>query len=67
MDEKLPFWENLSLRIHLFLCRNCANFSQQLRFLRDVSRHDRRAPNFHLTEEAKRRIVAALANKENGD
>jgi hypothetical protein len=67
MDEKLPFWKNLSLGMHLFLCRSCTNFSQQLRFLRAISRHDTRAPDFYLTEEAKQRIAAALTDRKTGD
>ncbi|MCB1937396.1 MAG: hypothetical protein KDF59_15820 [Nitrosomonas sp.] len=67
MDEKLPFWKSLSLKIHLLLCRSCDNFSKQLDFLRKVSRRSRVNPDFQLTDEAKRRIAATLSDKQTSD
>ncbi|MCB1936386.1 MAG: zf-HC2 domain-containing protein [Nitrosomonas sp. PRO4] len=64
MDEELPFWEKFSLKMHLFLCRSCSNFSRQLDFLRKVSRHDENMPDFQLTDEAKQRIANALIDKQ---
>lgn len=67
MDEKLPFWKSLSLKIHLLLCRSCNNFSKQLDFLRKISRHGIDIPDFQLTDEAKHRIAATLSDKQTSD
>lgn len=63
MDEKLPYWKNSMLKMHLLLCRSCANFTRQLDSLREASRYSRINRNFHLTDEAKQRIVDALRNQ----
>lgn len=63
MDEKLSFRENLALKIHLMLCRSCKNFTQQLAFLREASRHAQSGHNFNLSEEAKERIAKAIKNQ----
>ena len=63
MDEKLPFWKSSMLRMHLFLCRSCTNFTQQLVFLREASRRFRNNLDFQLTDEARQRIANALKNK----
>jgi len=34
MDERLPLWQRLRLRLHLALCDACSNFSRQVRLLR---------------------------------
>ena len=67
MDEKLSFWERAALKVHLFLCRNCTNFTQQLNFLREASRRSRFNRNFQLTAKAKQRIASAMKSKQGGD
>ena len=34
MDQDLPLWERVRLRLHLVACDACRNFSHQLEFLR---------------------------------
>jgi hypothetical protein len=34
MDERLPWWQRLALRLHLAVCDACANFNRQMRLLR---------------------------------
>ena len=36
MDHQLPLVSRLSLRVHMFMCRNCANFHGQLHTLREA-------------------------------
>ena len=60
MDEKLPFGQSLVLKLHLLICRGCSNFTQQLNFLQEASRHSRERIEFQLTGEAKQRIASAL-------
>ena len=60
MDEKLPFWKNIVLKVHLLLCSNCKNFSRQLEFLREVSRRFTIIKEFELSPEAKQRISSKL-------
>ena len=67
MDEKLPIWQNISLRMHLLLCHSCTAFSKQLAFLREASRRSRANYYFQLTNEAKKRIKNALQDKQTGN
>lgn len=64
MDEKLSFRQNMALNLHLLLCRSCSNFTQQLNFLRQVSRHSGKLIEFKLADEAKRRISKVLKDKQ---
>ena len=38
MDRPLTPWEQSKLTVHLWLCNNCRNFSDQLGMLRKVAR-----------------------------
>ena len=38
MDERLPWWQRISLRLHLALCDACTNFSRNMRLLRAAMR-----------------------------
>ncbi|PSJ17649.1 hypothetical protein [Nitrosomonas supralitoralis] len=60
MDEKLPLWKNIALKMHLILCRSCANFTWQLQFLRKASRRSKSNHSFLLTDEARQRITNTL-------
>ncbi len=64
VDEKLPFWENISLAMHLLLCRSCKQFTQQLDFLSKASQEAQANINFHLSNKAKQRITKALKDKQ---
>ncbi len=64
MDERLSFRENMALKIHLLLCRSCKNFTRQLIFLRHAAHHSQVKHSFHLSDEAKQRIIRALKDKE---
>lgn len=64
MDEKLPFWKKISLKMHLLLCRSCSQFTQQLIFLRKVASYQQPPVAFHLTDEAKQRISVVLKDKQ---
>ncbi len=37
-DRELTLFERLRLRLHLAMCRGCANFDRQMKFLRKASR-----------------------------
>ncbi len=64
MDERLPFWKNASLKLHLLLCRSCSKFTQQLIFLRKASRNSKDFQNFQLSDKAKQRISKTLNDKQ---
>ncbi len=64
VDEKLPFWENMSLAMHLLLCRSCKHFTQQLAFLNKASQQVQTNIDFHLSNKAKQRITKALKDKQ---
>ncbi len=34
LDRRLGFGERLRLRVHLAICKGCANYSRQMAFLR---------------------------------
>ena len=67
VDETLPLRKRLALRVHLFICDGCSNFTSQIDFLRKVAnRHDKcpQCQNLHLSQEAKQRISRALKNAQ---
>jgi Putative zinc-finger len=64
MDEELSFRQNMALKLHLLLCRSCSNFTQQLNFLREASRHSGKRIGFKLADEARRRISKVLKDKQ---
>jgi len=33
LDESLPVWKQMQIKMHLAMCRGCRRFSQQLKFL----------------------------------
>lgn len=72
LDESLPIWRRMQVRMHLFLCRFCARFRQQLLFLRDVAQHHAAAEGdlelhevMGLTVEARERIKRLLQSERN--
>jgi len=38
MDEHLPRWQRVSLRLHLLICDACTHFSKQVQLLRAAVR-----------------------------
>ena len=38
MDESLPWWKRIALRLHLSICDACTNFRRQVRLLREAVR-----------------------------
>ena len=38
LDRKLPLSERLSIRLHLFTCKYCTRYFEQIKFLRDAMR-----------------------------
>lgn len=64
LDRNLTFRERMALGMHLFVCRMCRRYKNQINFLRVASRRfDERSPDSHrLTEEAKARMRERLKN-----
>ena len=64
MDRKLPFAEQLGLRLHLFLCKWCRRYGQQLKFLRSAAHeceaHQDPELPAKLSPEARQRIKEKL-------
>ncbi len=63
MDEKLPIWSRLALKIHTLICRNCRVFMHQLRFLREASHRFAIGYDLELSLEAKQRIANELEKR----
>ena len=68
LDRELRWPERLAMRLHLLICRSCRGCKRQLLFLRSAVRRLRTATTASesvagptLSEEARRRIKAALA------
>lgn len=38
LDRKLPLRERISVRVHLFTCKACTRYLEQITFLRDAMR-----------------------------
>ena len=67
MEKKLPLFQRVGLRFHLFICNACTNFCLQLRLLRKAMQVLARAwetdPALKLSEDARKRIVEAIDGK----
>jgi hypothetical protein len=66
MDQRLPFGDRMTMRIHLSICKNCARFNQQLQEMRRLFRVETGADEGvapGLTPEARRRIETEMQNK----
>ncbi|MGH9902634.1 MAG: zf-HC2 domain-containing protein, partial [Pyrinomonadaceae bacterium] len=69
LDRQLSFRQRLLLRLHLFGCRACALFREQLRLLRSLVRRRAQSADFAtspetiLPAEARERIGLALRRK----
>ena len=69
MERELPLRQRLQVWMHLAMCRLCAGFARQLRFLRRAAREnperlatDPAEPDPALSQESRERIKAALQN-----
>lgn len=67
MDNELPFWKRISLKMHLMVCDGCNNFSSQTRLLRMAARAfgtSRHGDKIRLSDEARQRIYKALQDAQ---
>ena len=61
MDRTLPLTQRLKIRIHLVMCKYCARFEKQMRFLRHVCQaHEELSSEAALPDNARDRIRLAL-------
>ena len=67
LDRKLTFWQRLSLRLHVFICRFCRHFQRDLnRFDAALQRYSERIDadaalsQASLRPEARQRILRAM-------
>ena len=67
MERQLPFRQRMEVWMHLMLCRLCAGFARQTRFLRRAAKQnperlagDSSTSEATLSQEARERIKAAL-------
>jgi len=69
MDAKLSMKDRWALKMHLMMCRGCAGFMQQIRFLRKAGNHWEQHNSSNptrLSNEAKERINNALQDFKSG-
>jgi hypothetical protein len=67
MDRSLPFYKRVLIRMHLFMCKYCKRFKNQLELLRAASRHDNLLgkelePSHSLSQNARERLKKFLEN-----
>ena len=64
LDHELPFLQKLGLRFHLFACKWCRRYGQQISLLRTVCRrcddHAGDSPAQKLSPKARERMKRAL-------
>ena len=64
LDRSLSWSERFKLRVHLFMCKACTRFNQQLHQLRSaikkMMQHTESDMSIQLTPEAKERIIERL-------
>jgi hypothetical protein len=68
MDRNLPFFQRMGMRIHLLMCRLCAENRRQFLILRKLMRHcDEHGEDIEssatLTPEARERVKRSLCQK----
>ncbi len=65
MDTRLPFADRLALRLHLAICRNCAQFNLQIREMRRLFRAEAGAVDAApvLAPDARQRIATELQKR----
>jgi len=64
MDRPLTFFEGFGLRIHLFLCKWCRRYGEQLKFLRRAAHQcDDHPSASKLSPEARERIKQRLQSE----
>jgi Putative zinc-finger len=68
LDEVLSARERFALKFHLFLCKYCSRFSQQLKALHvaisSMSKNIEDDANVKLPSETKKKIVKSLESKD---
>ena len=71
MERKLSFWERLSLRFHLAMCRLCSGHAADLKKIREAARKlgkktqgDEDFSDIALSDDARRRIKELLGNMD---
>ena len=65
MDRPLTFFEKFGLRIHLFLCKWCRRYGEQLKFLRNAAHQcEDHQPAQNLSPEARERIKQRLHSEK---
>ncbi len=73
LDRELSFWQRMSLRLHVLMCRACSRYTRQVKALDEaVSKHYCGDPSVQkperLPDNALNRIKAALrSSKPNSD
>jgi hypothetical protein len=68
LDETLSLRERFALKLHLYLCKYCSRFSQQLHnlhiTLRNMGKSIEDDTSIKLPSETKKEIVKSLASKD---
>lgn len=68
LDETLSLRERFALKLHLYLCKYCSRFSQQLHSLHialhNMSKSIEDDTSIKLSSETKKEIVNSLASKD---
>lgn len=68
LDSKLSLRERFGLKMHLFICKNCMRFSQQLQKLNvsiaNMQKSVENDTNIKLPLKAKNKIIKSLEPKD---
>ena len=68
LDHPLPLSQRVALKTHLLMCRHCARFAKQVRYIRDAVRQfpedDDAEDAPTMTDEAKDRLRETLKGYE---
>lgn len=65
LDEKLPIWQIITLKMHLLLCRSCAHFSKQLNLMHQTAQGSTYInQHYRLSTKAKQKILQSLTDNQ---
>lgn len=64
LDKKLSPWEQFGLKMHLFICKYCKQFNQQMQklhvMINSIGENIENDKNITLSTEAKKRIAKSI-------
>ncbi len=57
LDASIPWYTRIQIKIHLLMCKTCAQYEKQIKFIHNLSKSiDKHYQEYALPKDAKQRI-----------